>query len=70
MSAFVGPKTLLKTQFFEKKATFLVKKRFWSIFFRNIELEKCQGTTFKGSQGNLTIFVEIKRAVLWDLRGR
>ena len=40
---FLGHKMLLKTQIFEKKATFPLK-RFWIIFFLSIEPVKCQET--------------------------
>ena len=52
---FLGPMSLLKTQIFEKKANFPVKKRFWPIFSRNIPHDKCRGTFYKGPQVVLTI---------------
>ena len=59
ISAFFGPKRLLITQIFEKKAKFPVKKIFWPIFARNMELDKCQGTIYKGPQGILTIILQM-----------
>ena len=38
------PNGLLKTQIFEQKATFPVKKTLWPIFSRSIEHDKCQRT--------------------------
>ena len=46
----LGPKWLLKTQFFGKKANFPVKKKFWPIFSRIFECEKPRGSK-KGSNG-------------------
>ena len=59
MAYFLGPKRLLKSPIFEKKAIFPMKKRFWPIFSRNIEHDNWQGTTHKGPQGILTIIVQI-----------
>ena len=56
---FLGPKRLLKSQIFEKKANFSVKKNFCSIFSRNIDHENWQGTFYKGLQGILTLIVQI-----------
>ena len=43
------PSMLSKTKTLEKKkAIFPVNKRFWPIFSRNIECDKCQGTMCKG----------------------
>ena len=39
----LGPRWLLKTQFFGKKANFPVKKSFWPIFSRIFECEKPRG---------------------------
>ena len=65
------PKMLLKTQIFEeKKAIFPVKKRFWPIFHRFINYEKCLKTIFKDRKGLLTVTVEVKRSFPRELRGR
>ena len=54
------PSMLLKTKTLEKKkAIFPVKKRFWPIFSRIIECDKCQGTLCKGPKGILTFIVEV-----------
>ena len=45
----LGPKRLLKTQNFEKKATFPLKKIFWPNLSRIIEHNKRQGTTYKST---------------------
>ena len=42
---------MLKTQLFEKKAIFPVKKRFWPKFSQNIEHNKGQETFFDGPEG-------------------
>ena len=60
---------MLKTKFFEKKATFPVTRRFWPFFSRNIECEKPHGTNYKGPKGTLTTTVEVIRSFLWDLGG-
>ena len=68
----LGPKRLLdtlKTQFFEKKATFSVMKKVWPISSRFIEREKPHGTTYKGQKGKYTLTVEVVRRFLEDLRG-
>ena len=43
------------------KATFPVKKSFWSLFFRFIEHGKCKGAITKGPQGILTFFGQLIR---------
>ena len=48
---------LLKRQIFEKKAIFPVKNILWPKYFCSIEDEKCQETTYKGPEGNLTCIV-------------
>ena len=60
----LGPKRLLKTQIFEKKAIFAEKERFWPIISRIIECDKPQGTICKGPKGVLTITVEVIRSFL------
>ena len=60
--AFFETYRLLKTQIFEKKAVFPVKKILWPTFSRSIECDKPQGTSCKGPKGILTITVEIIRA--------
>ena len=63
-SIFLGTDRLLKTQFFEKKAKFPMKKILWPIFSPIIECDKPQGTIYNGPQAILTITVEIIRAFL------
>ena len=58
---FLKPKKLLKTQKFEKKSTFPMK-RICPMFSRIIEHDKCQGSFFKGSQDVLSFTVELSRA--------
>ena len=65
---FLGHKRLLKTQSFEKKAIFLVKKRFRLIFPRISEHDKHQGTTDRGQQGILKNIVQDKRSFPPDLK--
>ena len=67
---FLRTRRLLKTQSFEKKAIFPVRKRFGSIFSRNIEYDKCQETIYTGPQGVLITIVQMIKTFLWDLRGR
>ena len=45
-------------QFLEKKANFLVKKIFWPTFFRNIEHDKRQGTTYSGTKAYLASIMQ------------
>ena len=63
------PRSLLKTQCFEKKANFPMKKVFWPNSSRINEHDKCQGTSYKGPQGVLTITVEVTRSFLLHLWG-
>ena len=51
-----------------KKAIFQAKTLFRPIFSRIIEYEKPQGTTYKGSQGTVSVIVQVRRSFLWDLR--
>ena len=60
----LGPKAMLKTIKFEKKATFPVNKTFWPTFSRIIEFEKRRGTIYKSPQGILTVTVEVTRSFL------
>ena len=60
----LGPKRLLKTQFFGEKANFPVKKKFWSFFSRILDCDKPQGTICKGPKGILAITVEAKKSLL------
>ena len=60
----VGPKTLLKTQIFEKQALFPVKIRFWPIFSRIIECNKTHGKVCKGAKGIVRITVEVIKSSL------
>ena len=50
----VTPMRLLKKQVFEKKAKLSGKVKLWRNFLRSIEYDKCQKTTYKGTQGILT----------------
>ena len=59
----------LKTQIFEKKANFPVKKRFWLIFSLNFECDKPPGTICKGSKVILTVTVELIGDFFSDPRG-
>ena len=56
-------------KFLKKKATFPVKNRLSPISSRIIEHDERPETTYRGSQGNLTIKVEVKRSLLQDPRG-
>ena len=51
----LGPKRLLKTKVFEKKATFLVKKKFKPIFFPFIDCDKPHLKIYKGLKVTLTL---------------
>ena len=55
----LGHKRLIKTQNFEKKAIFPVKKSFWPIFPGLIEHDKPQKTIYKGLEGLLTGIVKV-----------
>ena len=58
----VTTKRFLKTQLFEKKANFSVKKILWPIFFALIiEHGKHQGALYKGPEGKLTDIVQVIR---------
>ena len=59
-----------KHKFLEKRASSPVKKMFWPFFSRNIEQDKRQRTTYKGTQGNLTSLVQATCSFLQDLRSR
>ena len=61
---------VVDNKFFEQKATFPLKKRFWDNFSRDIEHAKFQGTVYKGSQSFLTFFVQMIWDFIWHLRGR
>ena len=43
-----GPKRMLKTHIFGKKANFPVKKKFWPTFSRIFDCDKPQRTSCKG----------------------
>ena len=60
----LGPKRLLKTQFFGKKANFPMKKNIWSFFSRILDCDKPQGTICKGPKGSLTFTVELIGSIL------
>ena len=66
----MDPKTMLKTQFFEKKLTFPLKNGFWPVFSRNMESRNLRGRVWKGPQNKLKTIVQLIRSFLWDLRGR
>ena len=46
-----------------------MKKKFWPDFSRIFELDKPQGTVFKGPETSLTITLKVIRSFLQDLRG-
>ena len=52
----VTPKRLLKTQSFEKKANFPVKKRFWPVFFSFYRVWGTSVTIYKGSKKFFDIY--------------
>ena len=58
------------TSFWRKRLKFRWKKNFWPIFFRIIELDRRQGTRYKGTEGSLTDFVQFIRSFPEDRRGR
>ena len=64
----VTPKKLLKTQLFEKKANFPVKKSFWPVFSLILECDKPAGRIYEYPQSNLTNFFEVKGLILLHLR--
>ena len=64
-----GPRRLLKTQFFEKKAMFPVRKKLWPPFSQKIECDKPQITGCKDTQGFFTITVIVIRTILQDPGG-
>ena len=55
---------LLKTQHFQKKAVFSVKKKQLKTFFNFIGFEKPQETLYKGPKGNLAVTGEVIGSVL------
>ena len=63
---FLIPKRLQK---FLRRLIFQWKK-IRSIFSRIIEFDEPHGTTYKGRQGLLTIFVQVIWSFRWDLGGR
>ena len=65
-----GPKRLLKSPIFEKKANFQWRNNFGLFFSRDIEHAKFQGTVDKGSQGVLTFILQRVSTFIWHLRGR
>ena len=65
----LGPRRLLKTHFFERKANFPVKKSFWPNPPPIIECDKPQGTVYISSEASVTISLEKLRSFLQDLRG-
>ena len=57
--SFLGPKRLIKTQFFEKKGSFPVNKCICTIFFRIVECDKPQETYYKSQKDFLTSNVQV-----------
>ena len=68
-SIFLRPKRLLKKQIIEKNSTFPVKNMLPPFFSRFVECDKPQKTIFKGPKRNLTLTMEVIRAIFQDLRG-
>ena len=66
----LGPRRLLNSQVFGKKADFPVKKRFWPIFSHFIEHNKGQEIFLRDHRFCLTIILQVIKVYLWDLRGR
>ena len=64
----LGPRRLLKTQYFERKANFPVKKSFWPNLPPIIECDKPQGTVYISSEASVTITLGNLRSFLQDLR--
>ena len=63
-------KRLLKTQTFEKKTIFPPKKLFRPILSRIVEYEKPQGTKYRGLQAIVTVFFQVIRSLIRELRCR
>ena len=59
-----------KHKFLRKKGNLSSEEKILAYFSPDIEHGKCQGTVYKGSQGVLTIFVQIIWTFIWHLRGR
>ena len=57
-SILLGPKRLLRTQIFEKKAKLPVRKKFWPMFSPIIGHDKCQWALYK------------RPIKIWEKRGR
>ena len=57
----IGPKRLLKTQTFEKKGQLFSGEIILAYFFRTIERDKRQETTYKGTKGIVTSTVQMIR---------
>ena len=56
-------------QVFTKKGYISGDKRFWPLFSRFIDCDKCQRTNCKSPKGVLAITVEVIRSFLWRLEG-
>ena len=69
----LGPTRLLKSwkhNFLGKKSYFPVKESLWPTLSIFIEHKKSQWTFFEGPQGFLTLFLQLIKIYLCDLRGR
>ena len=64
----VTPKKLLKTQLFEKKAKFPVKKSFWPVFSPILECDKPEGRIDEYPQFFLLLLLKLKGLFLLHLR--
>ena len=66
---FLGPKMLLKTQFFEKKKQSFHWKKNWRLLSRFIERHKAQETIYKGPKAIFTNALKFIRAFLrnWEV---
>ena len=61
-------KKLLKTQLFEEKTNFPVKKSFWPVFSLILECDKPEGLKYEYPRSILTITFEVKGLILLHLR--
>ena len=64
MIVSVTPKSLLKTQLFEEKAIFPVKKKFQPACSRIIECDNPEGNVCREPNGILTNTVKVTRSFL------
>ena len=60
----LGHKSSLKKQTFGKKGSLSCEKNLLAFFSRSIQLDKYQGTLYKGPQGNLTFTVDVITSIL------